>query len=245
MFSRKQTALLLFTLFVVHFVSAKNLSAEKQPPKKIKIVVVGDSTAASYKNPPKDRPDLTGWGQVLGEFFNDKTVIDNRALSGRSSKSFIKEGRWKQALAQKPDYVFIQFGHNDCPGKGDRYTNPKTDFQDYIRQYVQESQKIGAQPILVTPMTRRNFQDGKIRTILRPYAEAMIKVAKEEKVPVIDLHASSMALFNKLGDTGSADFSPSVSDRTHYSRKGALAIAGLVVNEIPRAKPSLKKYLMP
>ena len=224
------------------------LDAEAQtsaPPPAIRIVVVGDSTVATYLNPPPDRPDLTGWGQVLGQFFSDRVTIINHARSGRSSKSFIREGLWTKALAEKPDYVFIQFGHNDGPGKGDRSTDPETDFQDYLRQYVDDARKSGSRPVLITPMTRRRFQNGKISTTLRPYALAMLKVGKEKQVPVVDLHAASVAMFNRLGDAGSADFSASKSDTTHFSKKGAVAIAELVVRELPKVEPSLKVYLKP
>ncbi len=220
---------------------AASVRAEDAPP--IRIVVIGDSTVASYAKPPKDRPDLTGWGQVFGEYFGPNVQVLNHAKSGRSSKSFQKEGLWTKALEDKPDYVFIQFGHNDCPGKGDRTTDPATDFRDYLRKYIEDSRKAKARPILVTPMTRRVFQGGTIHTILRPYAEAMIAVGQEQKVPVIDLHAASVKLFNRLGDAGSADLSASSSDRTHFSRKGANAIAKLIVEELPEAEPRLKPSL--
>ena len=124
------------------FANGVILRAEEAPP--IRIVVIGDSTVASYPKPPKDRPDLTGWGQVFGEYFGPNVKVLNHAKSGRSSKSFQKEGLWKKALEEKPDYVFIQFGHNDCPGKGDRTTDPKTDFRDYLRKYIEDSRKAGA-----------------------------------------------------------------------------------------------------
>ena len=186
---------------------------------------------------------MLAWGQVFGEFFNDRVTVLNHARSGRSSKSFIREGLWKKALAAKGDYVLIQFGHNDCPGKGDRSTDPNTDFQDYLRQYVDQSRAAGAKPILVTPVARRTFVGGKIHTTLQPYAEAMLKVGKEKGVPVIDLHAASMALFNRLEDRGSADLSASSGDRTHFSRKGAQAMARLVAEALPHVVSELKPYL--
>ena len=216
--------------------------AEAEPPP-IRIVVVGDSTVASYPNPPPDRPDLTGWGQVLGEFFGPQVEVVNHARSGRSSKSFQAEGLWEKALAAEPDYVFIQFGHNDCPGKGDRSTNPRADFRDYLRKYIDDARAVDAQPVLVTPMTRRRFEQGRIRTILRPYAEAMIAVGQQKQVPVIDLHAASVELFNRLGDAGSAGLSASASDRTHFSGKGARAMAGLIVDRLPVAVPQLDSFV--
>lgn len=210
---------------------------------RIRIVLVGDSTVATSASPPKDRPDLTGWGQVFGEYFDSRVEVLNHARSGRSSKSFQREGLWSKALEGRPDFVLIQFGHNDCPGKGDRSTNPESDFRDYLRKYIDDAREQGTVPILVTPMTRRRFSDGKIQTILRPYAEAMIAVGHENKVDVIDLHAASVNLLNRLGDAGSADLSPSPSDRTHFSRKGAHVMARLIVSEIRKSVPSLKPYL--
>jgi len=230
----------LLTLFVLAFV--QNAFSEEKP-EPVRIAIIGDSTAASYPNPPKDRPDLTGWGQVFGEFFNDQVVILNHAKSGRSSRSFVREGLWEKTLADQPDFVFIQFGHNDTSKKHDRFTDPSSTFQDYMRAYVKEAQAAGVKPIIVSPMTRRVFKDGKIHTTLRPYAEAALKVAKEEAIPAIDLHARSVVMFNVLGDAGSADYSPSQPDRTHFSSKGARAIAKLVVEGIQDTVPELQGYL--
>ena len=222
--------------------------ASGNPPtaKPIRIVLVGDSTVASYAKPPADKPDLTGWGQVFGDLFNDRVTVLNHAKSGRSTRSFIKEGLWKTALAEKGDYIFIQFGHNDSHLKdGKPAVDPATDFQSYLRQYIDEARAGGAKPILVTPVARRTFKDGKIVTGLQPYADAMLKVGKEKGVPVIDLHAAAMRLFDRLGDAGSADMTASASDRTHFSHKGAEAMARLVVEALPKAVPELKPFLKP
>ena len=209
----------------------------------IRIALIGDSTVANYANPPADRPELTGWGQVLDELFEDHVEVANHAASGRSSKSFLREGRWQKLLDGRPDYVFIQFGHNDQPGKGDRTTDPDGEYQDYLRQYLRDARQVGVRPILVTPVARRTFQDGKPATTLRPYADAMKKVGRETDTPVIDLHTASLKLFGALGDEGSAHFSASATDRTHFSRRGALAVARLVVNELPVAAPGLATHL--
>jgi lysophospholipase L1-like esterase len=211
--------------------------------KPVRIALIGDSTVASYSKPPADRPDLAGWGQVFGELFTDKVEVLNHALSGRSSRSFLREGRWKPVLEARPDYVFIQFGHNDQPGKGDRSTDPDKDFQDNLRQYIKEARAAGIKPVLVTPVARRTFKDGKPITTLQPYADAMKKVGKETGTPVVDLHAASFDLFARLGDEGSADLSASKSDRTHFSRKGARAMARLVADALPQAVPDLKDLL--
>jgi lysophospholipase L1-like esterase len=220
------------------------IGAEESDPKPaVRIALIGDSTVASYDKPPPDRPDLTGWGQVFGEFFRETVEIRNFALSGRSSKSFLREGRWQPVLESKPDYVFIQFGHNDQAGKGDRSTDPDGDFQEFLRQYIDEARAAQAIPVLVTPVARRTFQDGKPVTTLQPYADAMQKVGRDKHVPVIDLHAASFELYRRLGDEGSADLTASSTDRTHFSRKGGRAIAELVAKALPQAVPRLTPYL--
>jgi sialidase-1 len=210
----------------------------------IKIAMIGDSTMASNLNPSKDRP-AAGWGQVFGQFFNDRVTVVNHARSGRSSKSYLREGLWEPVLREKPDFVFIQFGHNDQPGKGDRTTDPDGDFQDNLRKYIDEAIAAGAKPVLVTPVARRTFDNnGKVTSTLTPYADATKKVAAEKKVPLVDLHAASLELFDKLGDDGSADLSASASDRTHFSDKGARAVAKLVADQLPKQEPALRDYLL-
>ncbi|MBI2480246.1 MAG: hypothetical protein HYV60_16920 [Planctomycetia bacterium] len=94
-------------------------------------------------------------------------------------------------------------------------------------------------------MTRRQFRDGQIHTILRPYAEAMLAVGGEEQVAVVDLHKASVEVFNRLGDEGSAYFSPNTSDRTHFSRKGALELAQIVADGVARADVKLGQHRRP
>jgi acetyl esterase/lipase/lysophospholipase L1-like esterase len=210
---------------------------------KVRISLIGDSTVSDYPNPPEDRPDMHGWGQVLGDKFTTAVTVQNFARSGRSSRSFIREGAWTKVLEQPADYVFIQFGHNDQPGKGDRATDAAGDYRDFLRQYITEARAKGIKPVLVTPVARRTFADGKPTSTLGPYAEAMQIVGKEQSVPVIDLHAKSLALYDKLGDTGSADYTASAVDRTHFSKKGADAMADLVAAELPQAVPELAERL--
>lgn len=241
---RPARRLVLITLAGLVLLASGLLEAQENA-RPIAIALIGDSTMASYPKPPEDRPTLTGWGQVFSEFFTDRVSIRNHAASGRSSKSFLREGRWEPVLRGKPDYVFIQFGHNDQPGKGDRTTDPATDFRDNLRKYIADARQAGAIPVLVTPVARRIFQDGKPHTTLTPWAEAMQAVGAETKVPVIDLHAATLRLYGELGDTGSRDISPSDSDRTHFSRNGALAIAKLVAQQIPDQLPALKTSLKP
>jgi lysophospholipase L1-like esterase len=146
-------------------------------------------------------------------------------------------------LAEKPNYVFIQFGHNDQPGKGDRATDPGGDFQDNLRKYIDDARAIGSVPILVTPVARRTFEQGQARTTLTPYADAVMRIAKEKKVGVVNLHSLSFDLYNERGDEATSWFSPSASDRTHFSRQGAIEIAQLVASALPQAAPPLRHYM--
>src|SRR5436190_5863610 len=231
-----------FANTLVILLLASRFSLADAPARVGRFALIGDSTVASYDQPPPDRPDLTGWGQVLGEFFDQRVEVRNFALSGRSSKSFLREGRWQPVLEAKPNYVFIQFGHNDQK-KDDRGTEPDKDFQDFLRQYIDEARAARITPVLVTPVARRTFENGKAATSLAPWADAMKKVGREKLVPVVDLHGASFELLGRLGDAGSADLTASADDRTHFSRKGGRTIARLVAAALPRALPELISYL--
>ena len=215
----------------------------------LRVVLIGDSTVCDYPATHTNR----GWGQFIEERFKDGAVkVINLAAAGRSTKTFIQEGRWQKALEEKPDYVLIQFGHNDshAPDKPES-TDAATDYKDYLRRYIVESRAIGATPILVTPMVRRTFDaQGKITESQPPpnrsllfYVNAMREVGSERKVAVIDLHASSQALAEKLGPDASAEMANQKGDVTHFNEKGARAMADLVMRELPTAEPKLKEYL--
>lgn len=123
------------------------------------IFMIGDSTMAN-KNLEGDNPER-GWGQMLPGFFSEDIVVDNHAVNGRSSKSFINEGRW-DAVVEKiepGDYVFIQFGHNDEKPKEDRHTDPGSTFDDNLRKFVDETRAKGGIPVLFNSIVRRNFAD--------------------------------------------------------------------------------------
>ena len=123
----------------------------------ITIFMVGDSTMAN-KDISGDKQER-GWGMALQCYFDDGILIDNHAVNGRSSKSFIDEGRWQTVLDKiRPgDYVIIQFGHNDEKPKPDRHTEPGTTFDANLRKMVRESRERGATPILMNAVVRRNF----------------------------------------------------------------------------------------
>lgn len=129
--------------------------------RKITIFMIGDSTMA---NKPTDKDNQErGWGQMLAGFFTDDIIVDNHAVNGRSSKSFINEGRWDAVVSKiKPgDYVFIQFGHNDEKPKQDRHTDPGTTFDENLSRFCRETREKGGIPVLFNSIVRRNFFDNK------------------------------------------------------------------------------------
>ena len=205
------------------------------------LVIIGDSTVCNW--PEKDV--RRGWGQFIQDYFTDSVVIINKARSGRSTKTFIREGLWKEVLDLKPDYILIQFGHNDSHDpENPESTNAQTNYQDYLRQYIDQARQVGAVPILVTPMYRRVFDDsGHIKDNLVPYANAMKQVAREKDVPLVDLNTASEKLYLELGPEGVLALANKPNDKTHFNQKGAKMMADLVMQKLPQVEGSLKAYL--
>ena len=207
----------------------------------VKIVLVGDSTVN----------DGGGWGYGFRQFVTEGATVTNVAQNGRSSKSFRAEGFWDQALAAKGDYYLIQFGHNDQPGKGpERETDPATTYPENMARYVDEVRAQGGQPILVTSLTRRNFskKDPKrIESTLTPWAEAVKKLAAAKHIPVIDLHARSIAYCEEIGPERTAAFNfpdaAGKNDTTHLQGDGRVVFARLVVDELRKVVPALAPVL--
>ena len=127
------------------------------PDKTTTIFIIGDSTAAN-KDLSKGKLER-GWGMALQCFFDDNIIVDNHAVNGRSSLSFISEGRWDKVLEKmKPgDYVIIQFGHNDEKPPKDRHTDPGSTFDYLLAKYVRETREHGGIPVLMSCVVRRNF----------------------------------------------------------------------------------------
>ena len=144
----KLTILLSLLLMLSAFTSEKRV---------ITIFTIGDSTMAN-KSLVGGNPER-GWGQMLSRYFSADIVIDNHAVNGRSSKSFIDEGRWDKVLEKlkKGDYVFIQFGHNDEKSDEKRHTDPGTTFDANLKRFVEEARAKGAIPVLFNSIVRRNF----------------------------------------------------------------------------------------
>ncbi|MFV8374561.1 rhamnogalacturonan acetylesterase [Flavobacterium sp. LB1P62] len=213
---------------------------------KTTIYGIGDSTMATKKK-PEVNPER-GWGQMLSSFFNDNITVDNRAVNGRSSRSFINEKRWDSVYkALKPgDYVFIQFGHNDEKfADSTRYTNPHTSYRHNLIRFVNESREKGAIPILFSSIVRRNFNENGV--LIATHGEYPLEtrlVAQEYKVPFIDLEYYTELLEMSYGPekskklhlhykAGEIPYYPEgKEDNTHLCVKGATEVAQLVVNQI-------------
>ncbi|QEL16402.1 rhamnogalacturonan acetylesterase [Limnoglobus roseus] len=201
---------------------------------RVRIALAGDSTVTAQ----------AGWGEGFTSALPKSVEVLNFSVGGRSSKSFRDEGLWKKVLAAKPDYVLIQFGHNDQktddPKRG---TDPATTFKANLTQFVEDVLAAGAKPVLVTSLSRRDWAaDGKIHSTLVPYVEAVKAVAKDRKVPLIDLHARSIELYERLGRAEIDTFSPRKGteiDNTHLNAKGSTAVGRLVAEELVKAVPTL------
>jgi lysophospholipase L1-like esterase len=177
-----------------------------RPIRASKIILVGDSTTQVG----------SGWG---GRFCSDHVVSFvaclNLARGGRSTSNYRAEGSWDIALAEMSTsayvetYVLIQFGHNDQPGKPGRSTDLATEFPQNLRRYVAETRAKGAIPVLVTPLTRRQFVDGKLQNDLDPWAAAIRAVAAETGAPLLDLNADSAAAVQAMGPSLAAGFAQS------------------------------------
>jgi lysophospholipase L1-like esterase len=207
------------------FTTADINVSQTQP---IRIVLIGDSTVCNYDSTRPDR----GWGQFLEEKFPQGSVeVINLAASGRSTKTFMAEGRWAKALKENPHFVLIQFGHNDSHApENPESTDANTTYKEFLRCYVDDSRALGASPILVTPMVRRTFNaQGQLEDSLLPYANAMKAVGKEKGADVIDLHTSSAELISQLGPKASSKMANVEGDRIHFNELGARKMAELVM----------------
>ena len=216
------------------------LGARAQP---ITVWLAGDSTMAQKQ--PDKRPE-TGWGEALQSCFDSTEVrIANRAMNGRSTRSFVAEGRW-QAIVDSlhdGDYVFIQFGHNDEKVGTDRYASPD-DYRRNLSRFVDEVRGKGAHPVLFTPVVRRKFEGARLVDTHGEYPEAVRTAARERKADLVDMTRASAALVARLGPDSSralwlhlepgahANYRAGVHDDTHFNPRGAQQMAGLAIDAI-------------
>lgn len=216
--------------------------------------LAGDSTLSEKEL--KDYPE-TGWGVPFAVFFEPSITVVNHAKNGRSTRTFLEEGRWDTILTNlnAGDYVFIQFGHNDeSEHKKDRYTTPE-EYQANLSRFIRDVRSKHAEPILLSPITRRYFNsDGSIKET-HPYAPLCRSVAQNESVTFLDMEAITREYFQELGEELSAlrfmhipaglhpNYPNGVRDDTHLNQMGAREVAQLVLAELRKQHHPLTKRL--
>jgi lysophospholipase L1-like esterase len=237
---------------------------------KPKVIFVGDSTV---KNGAGDGSNgQWGWGDRMACFFDTRRIeVINRAHGGRSSRTFMSEGKWDALLetVQKGDFVLIQFGHNDSSPVNDtsrargtiRGVGEETEEIDnlltgkhetvhsfgwYLRRYVEDARAKGVLPILVSPVPRKNFEDGRIKRNAGDYGGWARQIAEAENVPFIDLNEMSAAELDRIAASAGLEGLDSYfkDDHTHSSLAGADMNAAMVVKGIKSLENcGLKNYL--
>jgi lysophospholipase L1-like esterase len=223
--------------------AAPSVAAAQETPT---VYIASDSTAQTYE--PAYEPQA-GWGQLLGQFFTGDVTIANHSIGGRSSRTFIEEGRLDAILneIQPGDYLFVQFGHNDATiSVPERYTSPE-DYKEFLRDdYIAGAVERGATPVIVTPVQRRDYDPatGRFNVSFPEYVEKAVEVAAEENVPLLDLNAASRAYLDAIGPEEARSvflhLPPGVYperpggtiDETHFQEYGATQMARLVAQEV-------------
>lgn len=211
----------------------------------IQVLLAGDSTMAPKL--AKKRPE-TGWGEMLPGWFDSETVVvKNHARNGRSTRSFIEQGRWQTLLeATRPgDYVFIQFGHNDqAKSKVERYT-PQEQYRANLERFVAEVRARQAIPVLMTPVVRRRFDEtGSFFDSHRDYPDFVRQAAANTGAVLLDMESSSREVVRAHGEEGSkslylwlapgehVNYPDGLQDNTHFSPVGARVMAAVAVSDL-------------
>ncbi len=226
-------------------------AAETRAPK---LFLIGGSTMATF---PETRP-VVGWGQKLPLFLKDPAQIDNRAKSGRSTKSFIDQGLWAEVIRDMTagDFLIMCWGTNDSANDPARRTEPRKDFQANLERFIRETRAKGATPIVATAVVRRQWDAA--GNFVEPPSEYVVvtrEVAARERAPLLELRHATVALERSLGVEGSIAlhlylppgkfeaYPNGAKDDTHYNAHGATRVAELVVAEIRRLKLPLVEWL--
>jgi lysophospholipase L1-like esterase len=238
-------------LFVSLFLLLGILNISEQ---KTTVYIIGDSTAANKL--PQAYPE-TGWGMELQPYFNATVEVDNRAVNGRSTKSFIQEKRWEAVLInlKANDYVLIQFGHNDEKLDKPEVGTSLKEYKANLIKYIKETQAKQAFPVLMTPIMRRKFEMGVFEDTHMGYPNVVRNIADSLHIPLIDMHRKTERLIINLGeipskklfnhvDSGHVNYPVGKIDNTHLSPAGAKAVAQLVVEGIKETKLGLARQFI-
>lgn len=224
------------------------------PTEKKRVYLIGDSTMAE-KN-ISAYPE-TGWGMPFRYFFDSTIHVDNHAKNGASTKTFMSQGLWKPVYEnmKEGDYIFIQFGHNDEVKTKASYCTPD-EFKANLMLFVTESRSKNVTPVLITPVSRRQFANGKAQENHQEYAPLVRQVAKKLNVPIIDLDLRSRELFNEFGEENSKllflhlkpsehpNYPNGKQDNTHFSELGARKVAQIVLAEIVALRLELADHIV-
>lgn len=237
---------------VCGFLAFASATTAREP---IKVVIIGDSTMAPKKE--EARPE-TGWGEALDALFDENVTVVNHAVNGRSTKSFIDEGRWESALAElaAEDYLLVQFGHNDEKSKDpSRYAAPWEGYSENLRRFVTEARANGAEVILMSSICRRKFDGEQLLDTHGDYPAAVEAVSTELGVPYIDMEKKTRYLLEVIGpdlsqelflhlDPGEhPNYPDGEADDTHLSPRGAEVHAKLFAKELVDQELPLAEYL--
>ncbi len=209
-----------------------------------RIYYAGDSTAA--QNTVFSYPQ-TGMGQGLSLYLKREHIVQNFAINGRSTKSFLEEGRLSAIRKElnEGDFLLIQFGHNDEKIEDpSRYTTPFNEYQTNLMRFIRAAREVGAHPVLITPLSRRIFDAyGVLKDTHGDYPEAMRQLGCQQNVPVIDLSRLSFELLEQTGDEESKkwfmyfpsgcypNYPEGKTDNTHLRYEGAIRFAGILAEE--------------
>ncbi len=246
-----------FILFVLVFISFTICAQHEQIRNSKTVFMIGNSTMADkpYKNGNPEK----GWGQVFPLYFKEGIKIENHAVNGRSTKSFLDEGRWTVVLEKikEGDYVIIEFGHNDSK-KDDpkRFAEANTDYKINLTKFVNETRSKGGIPILATPIVRRRFDEqGKFYDVHGDYPKVVREISTELNVLLLDLHKKSEQMLIQFGEERSKllflliehyeykSLPEGKTDNTHLSAYGAFKVCDLAAEEIRNSISELAVFL--